>query len=51
MKDIIKTILCALAMFSFASCSNDDIVPDTPEQPSVSKYEQLTFSTADENAG
>ena len=37
--------------FSLASCSNDDIVPDTPEQPSVSKYEQLTFSTADENAG
>ena len=51
MKDIFKTILCALAMFTFASCSNDDIVPDTPEQPSVSKYEQLTFSTADENAG
>ena len=54
MKDLFKTILCALAMFSFASCSNDDIVPDTPdtpEQPSVSKYEQLTFSTADENAG
>ena len=48
MKDIFKTILCALAMFSFASCSNDDIVPDTPEQPSVSKYEQLTFSSADE---
>ncbi|MEE1046813.1 MAG: hypothetical protein U0M60_05255, partial [Clostridia bacterium] len=37
-------------MFTFTSCSNDDIVPDTPEQPSVSKYEQLTFSTADENA-
>ena len=51
MKDIFKPILCALAMLSFASCSNDDIVPDTPEQPSVSKYEQLTFSTADENAG
>ena len=28
-----KIILCALAMFSFASCSNDDIVPDVPEQP------------------
>ena len=54
MKDIFKTILCALAMFSFASCSNDDIVPDTPdvpEQSGVSKYKQLTFSTADENAG
>ena len=48
MKDLFKTILCALAMFSFASCSNDDITPDTPEQPSVSKYEQLTFSSADE---
>ena len=48
MKDIFKPILCALAMFTFTSCSNDDIVPDTPEQPSVSKYEQLTFSSADE---
>ena len=46
-----RLILCALAMFSFASCSNDNItpdMPDTPEQPSVSKYEQLTFSSADE---
>ena len=54
MKDIFKTILCALAMFSFASCSNDDIVPDTPdvpEQSGVSKYKQLTFSTADDDAG
>ncbi|MBQ5895886.1 MAG: hypothetical protein IIW75_04880, partial [Bacteroidaceae bacterium] len=42
-----KLIIGALAMFTFTSCSNDDIVPDTPEQPSVSKYEQLTFSTAD----
>ena len=33
MKDIFKTILCALAMFSFASCSNDDIMPDTPDVP------------------
>lgn len=48
MKDIFKPILFALAMFTFTSCSNDDIVPDTPEQPSVSKYEQLTFSSADE---
>ncbi|MBR5852004.1 MAG: hypothetical protein IKY73_05735, partial [Bacteroidaceae bacterium] len=32
----------------FVACNNDDIVPDTPEQPSVSKYEQLTFSSADE---
>ena len=35
----------------FVACNNDDIVPDTPEQPSVSKYEQLTFSTADDDAG
>ena len=49
-----KLIIGALVMFSFASCSNDDIVPDTPDNPEqsgVSKYEQLTFSTADENAG
>lgn len=43
-----KLIIGALAVLSFAACSNDDIVPDTPEQPSVSKYEQLTFSSADE---
>ncbi|MBQ1201675.1 MAG: hypothetical protein IIX59_06840, partial [Alistipes sp.] len=41
-------IMTALALLSFASCQQDDIVPDIPEQPSVSKYEQLTFSSADE---
>ena len=44
MKDIFKPILCALAMLSFASCSNDDIVPDTPK----GTYQQLTFSSGDE---
>ena len=40
--------LLASVVAGFASCNNVDITPDTPEQPSVSKYEQLTFSSADE---
>ena len=42
--------LLASVVAGFASCNNVDITPDTPEQPSVSKYEQLTFSTADDDA-
>ena len=54
MKNDFKTVLYALSVLSFAACGNNDIVPqtpDAPEQPSVSKYEQLTFSTADDDAG
>jgi hypothetical protein len=40
--------LLASVVAGFASCNNVDIKPDVPEQPSVSKYEQLTFSSADE---
>ena len=36
-----KLIIGALAMLSFASCSNDDIKPDTPEQPTTGY--RLTF--------
>ena len=42
--------LVKLSVFTFpfsvfvASCSNDDIVPDTPKDT----YQQLTFSSADE---
>ena len=43
--------LLASVVAGFASCNNVDITPDNPEQPSVSKYEQLTFSTADDDAG
>ena len=42
MKNIYKTILCALAMLSFASCNNDDIVPDTPDTPTAECH--LRFS-------
>ena len=42
--------LLASVVAGFASCNNVDITPDVPEQPSVSKYEQLTFSTADDDA-
>lgn len=45
-----KYILSAMVVLSLAACSNDDITPSTPEQPQ-NAYEQLTFSTADENAG
>ena len=45
------SLLFALSSVLLFSCEQENIVPDTPEQPSVSKYEQLTFSTADENAG
>ena len=41
MKNIYINILCALVMLSFAACSNDDIVPDTPEQPTTGY--RLTF--------
>ena len=40
--------LLASVVAGFASCNNVDITPDNPEQPSVSKYEQLTFSSAEE---
>ena len=40
--------LLASVVAGFASCNIVDITPDVPEQPSVSKYEQLTFSSADE---
>ena len=40
--------LLASVVAGFASCNNVDITPDNPEQPSESKYEQLTFSSADE---
>ena len=40
--------LLASVVAGFASCNNVDITPDTPEQPSVSKYKQFTFSSADE---
>ncbi|MBR5594627.1 MAG: hypothetical protein IKW46_11235, partial [Bacteroidaceae bacterium] len=36
-----KLIIGALVMLSFAACSNDDIVPDTPEAPTTGY--RLTF--------
>ena len=42
MKNIYKTILCALAMLSFASCNNDDIVPENPDTPTAGRH--LRFS-------
>ena len=37
-------IMTALALFSFAACQQDDIVPDTPAE---GKLVRLTFGTAD----
>ena len=34
-----------------ASCNREDVTPEQPDLPGISKYAQLTFSTADENAG
>ncbi|MBQ2299475.1 MAG: hypothetical protein II278_08910, partial [Bacteroidaceae bacterium] len=45
-----KVWLMGLSSVLLFSCTNDDIVNDAPEQPQ-NAYEQLTFSTADENAG
>ena len=45
------SLLFALSSVLLFSCEQENIVPDVPdvpEQPSVSKYEQLTFSSADE---
>ena len=52
MNKYFKTLAMAVAVAGCStSCSNnDDIVPDVPEQPQ-NAYEQLTFSTADEDAG
>ena len=49
MNKYFKTLAMAVAAAGLlASCSSEDI---TPDQPDVSKYEQLTFSTADDDAG
>ena len=46
---ILATAVAAAGLL--ASCNRDDVTPDQPDLPGISKYEQLTFSTADENAG
>ena len=46
---ILTTAVAAAGLL--ASCNREDVTPDQPDLPGISKYEQLTFSTADENAG
>ena len=43
---ILATAVAAAGLL--ASCNREDIGPDNPDQPSVSQYAQLTFSSADE---
>ncbi|MBO7195615.1 MAG: hypothetical protein J6V27_06260, partial [Alistipes sp.] len=51
MRKFIKSLLFVAFVAGFASCSNNSHTPDNPEQSGVSKYEQLTFSTADDDVG
>ena len=46
---ILATAVAAAGLL--ASCNREDVTPEQPDLPGISKYEQLTFSTADENAG
>jgi len=46
---ILTTAVAAAGLL--ASCNREDVTPEQPDLPGISKYEQLTFSTADENAG
>ena len=46
---ILATAVAATGLL--ASCNREDVAPEQPDLPGISKYEQLTFSTADENAG
>ena len=48
MNKYIKLWAALIAASALVACQQDDIVPDTPEQSGVSKYEQLTFSSGDE---
>lgn len=46
---ILATAVAAAGLL--ASCNREDVTPEQTDLPGISKYEQLTFSTADENAG
>ena len=46
---ILATAVAAAGLL--ASCNREDVTPEQPDLPGISKYAQLTFSTADENAG
>ena len=46
---ILTTAVAAAGLL--ASCNREDVTPEQPDLPGISKYAQLTFSTADENAG
>ena len=46
---ILATAVAAAGLL--ASCNREDVTPDQPDLPCISKFEQLTFSTADENVG
>ena len=46
---ILSTAVAAAGLL--ASCNREDVTPEQPDLPGISKYAQLTFSTADENAG
>ena len=43
---ILATAVAAAGLL--ASCNRVDVTPDQPDLPGISKYEQLTFSSADE---
>ena len=46
---ILATAVAAAGLL--ASCNREDVTPEQPDLPGISKYAQLTFRTADENAG
>ena len=46
---ILATAVAAAGLL--ASCNREDVTPEQPDLPGISKYEQLTFSTADDDAG
>ena len=45
---ILTTAVAAAGLL--ASCNREDVAPEQPDLPGISKYEQLTFSTADDDA-
>ena len=46
---ILATAVAAAGLL--ASCNREDVAPEQPDLPGISKYAQLTFSTADDDAG
>ena len=43
---ILATAVAAAGLL--ASCNREDVTPEQPDLPGISKYAQLTFSSADE---